>query len=124
MKLKYFTSFLLIFSFIAIALFSFAIFDHQPNHQNNGCLAYTLDGVACPTNLIEFAMHHVSGLRTLSKTLVSQIFNASLLLAFLFLFSISIRLLSQGWPPLEFVTNYKQHQLTRWLALLEHSPSA
>lgn len=122
--MKYFISLVLIISFVAITIFSFAIFNHDMSHANNGCLAYALAGVACPTNIIAFALHHVAIIKTLSKTLISPIFHSLFTLVFLFSASISLFLFFQSWLFPKFNSSHSQRKFTRWLALLENSPAA
>ena len=111
--MKFLTALLLIISFISLSVFSLAIFDHSMNHLNNNCLIYTINGVICPTNIIEFAL----------KTLILSIFNLFLILGFLFLIPVSIFLLFHRWLFSKSDISYSWRQFIRWLALLEHSPS-
>jgi len=112
--MKYLASLILI-CIIGIGIFGFTIFNHEMNHQNSGCLAYQIDGVACPTNIIK---------RALSKTLVTSIFGLFLTIIFLLVISIfSTPPLFQVWPSFKLNPNYYQYKFISWLALLENSPS-
>jgi len=124
-RLGYFASLLLVVSFIGLAVFSFAIFNHGLNHSAGSCLAYTINGAACPTNIIKFVMHHVAVLQIFSRTLISSILVLFFALAlFLFLVPFFVLWLFQNWPFSKLNTSYSQRKFVRWLALLEHSPSA
>lgn len=112
MKLKYFTSLLLIASFVGLAIFSFTIFNHNMNHSNNSCLAYTVTGVICPTTIMAFALRYLVA-----------IFDLLLMLGFLSFTPISLFLLFQDGSLAKLNPSYCQRKFIRWLALLENSPS-
>lgn len=114
MIIKYSLSLLLLVSILAMGVFGFTFLNHEMNHANDDCLVNTINGEACPTKIVEFAMNN---------TLVSSIFNLFFALIFLLLLPFSILLLSQGWRDLKLKTNYCRRSFIRWLALLEHSPS-
>src|SRR3989338_8141137 len=68
--MRYLTSSLLIISFIGIAVFGFAIFDHSMHNPSSDCVASVIDGVVCPTNILNMALHHISVLQTFSQALI------------------------------------------------------
>ncbi|OHA44004.1 MAG: hypothetical protein A3G04_02675 [Candidatus Taylorbacteria bacterium RIFCSPLOWO2_12_FULL_44_9] len=108
-------------------LISHSMVDHMP------CVVSVMTGVSCPTNRIDFAAHHISALQVLSNSpvLVSDglllfviFLAATLFLAFLgknFLLFPKIFLNFSLRETKEFC--FSVHNLTRWLALFEHSPS-
>lgn len=134
--MKYLASLLLILSFVGIAIFGFSIFDHRMmDGSNTGCVASAIDGTACPTNIIDMTLHHVSVLQTLTTTVVSPISDWLLLLVSLFLISVSIfifyknsllpnpELLPQRLRDLTLSSFHSQQKITSWLSLFELSPS-
>ncbi len=114
MILKYILSLLLLASTLATGVFGFVFLNHEMNHANSNCLANTINGEACPTKIVEFAMNN---------SLVSSIFNLFFALIFLLLLPTSIFWLLQSWRDLKLKANCFQRSLIRWLSLLEHSPS-
>lgn len=114
MIIKYLLSLFLLVSILALGVFGFTFLNHEMDHANNDCLVNTINGEACPTKILEFAMEN---------TLVSSIFNLFFALVFLLLPSFSIFRLAQIWRDLKPQTNYYRRSFIRWLALLEHSPS-
>ncbi len=131
--MKYFASLLLIVSFIGISVFGFVIFDMGPGHTG-GCVASAVDGTECPTNLIGFALHHISAVQTLT-TAIPQNSNWLLLLASLFFISVSIFLFYKNllFPKLKFLPQrlqnlalhslYSKQRIISWLSLFELSPA-
>jgi len=129
--MRYLTSSLLIISFIGIAVFGFAIFDHSMHNPSSDCVASVIDGVVCPTNILNMALHHISVLQTFSQALIPS--TVSILLFSLLLMVISFFILRKDlfYPqPVFSFHRYRnqtrprhQQKITSWLALFEHSPS-
>lgn len=129
--MKYLTSLLLIISFIAIAVFGFAVFDHGMHSSSNDCVASAIDGIVCPTNIVNMALHHISVLQTFSQASIPS--TASVLLSLLLFAMISFFLLRKDLFYLQPVFSlrgyrnptrpHRQQKITSWLALFEHSPA-
>ncbi len=129
--MKYLTSLLLIMSFIGIAVFGFAIFDHGMHNPNSDCVASVIDGVACPTNILNMALHHISVLQGFSQTLIPSTVSILLLSLLLTAFSFFLFQKDLFYPQPVFLfyrhrnptRPHRQQKITSWLALFEHSPS-
>lgn len=132
--MKYFTSLLLVASFVGIAVFGFALIDHDMQSPNNDCVASALDGTECPMNIVAMTLHHVSAIQILTTTTVPSIGNWFLLLAFASLVFIGLSLFFhyQFNPPRLVFYRYRskysfyppqKREYLRWLALHENSPA-
>lgn len=133
--MKHFISLLLIISFVATAIFGFAIFDMSPNHSSGGCVASAINGTACPTSIMDMALYHISALQTLTIAVVPSISHWLLLLVSLLLISVSIFLFYKNLllPRLEFSpqrlrglalnSSYSRRKIISWLSLFELSPT-
>jgi|SRR3989338_9771575 len=108
-------------------LISHSMMDHMP------CVVSVMSGVSCPTNRIDFAAHHISALQVLSN---SYALVSDGLLYFVIFLALTLFLVFLGKNFLPFPKlsiNFRRreasqfcfsvHNLTRWLALFEHSPS-
>lgn len=134
-NMKYFALILLMASFVGIAVFGFAIFDHGISHSNSGCIISAIDGTVCPMSIADLAMYHISTLQTLLRTLIPSGLDFILLLLFLFFVSILTfsfykdllhskqKFLFQRLRDFEFVFSYNKRKFISWLALFEYSPS-
>lgn len=132
--MKKLLSLLSIIGFVGITVFGFVIFDMGPGHSG-GCIASAIDGTTCPTNIVDFATHHISALQTLTGTAVPTSSTWSLLLASLLLISVSIFLFYKNLPSpkLEFLPQrlrdltlhslFSRQKVISWLSLFELSPS-
>ena len=132
--MKYLISSLLVIGFIGIAIFGFMLFDIEMNHANTSCIAYMIDGTACPMNITDFALHHVFVLQSLSR-IVPPSPNSLLFLTSLLLISISISLFHKNLPNqkfkfplqrlrnLELDSSYSERKIRSWLSLFELSPA-
>jgi len=118
---------------ISLNIFSFAIFGNEMNHKEGGCVASFVDRNECPLNIIDFAIHKITAIKTFSITLISSdvvlpvIFNIITFSFLLFLLYkiiefFKLRFLSQKQRELS-LSFYKIKLITNnWLSLLENSP--
>ena len=125
---------LLIISFLGIAIWGSMLFDMGPNHTG-GCIAYAVDGTACPTNTAGFATHHITALQTFARALAPLVPNWLVLLMSLFLVSVFLfifyktllypkpALLLQRLRNLALKSSYSQTKIISWLSLFEISPA-
>ena len=132
--MKRFLPILLILSFIGIAAFGASFFDMGMGHSG-GCVASAIDGTACPTDIMGFAVHHVSALQTLLGTAVPPDSGWILLLASLLFMSVGafffykslllpkLELLPQRLRDLSFNHLLSQQKIISWLSLFELSPA-
>lgn len=137
--MKFAIAALLFTSFFSIAVFGVLAMNHESSHGYSGCIAATLQGSGCPdqANALEFLSFHLAAFRSFSiATLSENILGAFLLLAALALFiglgaAAAIGVVQS---PLAAYSQYRhfrgsfpwpsQRELTRWLALREHSPAS
>lgn len=129
--MKYFAPILLILSFVGIAIFGFAIFNHVMHSTNSGCVASTIDWATCPTTLTAMTFHHISALQAFLQILLPS--TASILLPILLFSVITCFFLRKiiFSPQLTFLfrryriseTRLHQQKITSWLALFELSPA-
>ncbi len=132
--MKRFLPILLILSFLGIAAFGASFFDMGMGHSG-GCVASAIDGTACPTDIMGFAVHHVSALQTLMGTAVPSDSSWVLLLASLILVLVGISLFCKNLllPKLELLPQRlrdlslnhlrSQQKIISWLSLFELSPA-
>lgn len=125
---------LLIVSFLGIGVFGFAFSDMSMGHQG-GCIASAIDGTECPTNIAQFATHHISAIQSLTTTIIPPIGSWFLLLASLLLIGATLALFYKNLlhPELEFLRSrfrdtelnlfYSRQKIVSWLALFELSPA-
>ncbi len=124
----------LVLGFVGVAVFGFVSFDMGPNHSG-GCIASVIDGVACPANAGGIVAHHLSVWQSFMTTWVAPIPGWFLLVAFLFLISISFFLFRRyvRYPKPMFVLRrlrdlarnslHSQRKIISWLSLFELSPA-
>ncbi|MBI2409625.1 hypothetical protein HYV30_01110 [Candidatus Kaiserbacteria bacterium] len=113
--------------FLFAALFGFAA---MGAHMQEGCSLIVSGAAPCPENIVAVAVHHLSAYQTFSH--VPLDFGVLFLLEIL-LFAAFAAAVFKISPPLAAVPAYFPHgppqsilsrqKLTRWLSLLEHSPS-
>lgn len=129
--MKYFTSLLLILSFVGIAVFGFAIFDHVMHSSDSDCAASTIDWTACPISLANMTLHHISALQAFLQALIpstSPFLFLTLLLAAISFFLLQNKLFyfqttavfRRRRSPVKY---YSQQKTISWLALFELSPA-
>ena len=106
---------LLLTSILALGAFGFIFINHEMNHVSDDCLVKTINGEACPTKIVELAMNN---------TLVSSIFILFFASILTFFGASFLNKLLENQFFVKLDTHYSQRRLVRWLALLEHSPSA
>ena len=133
--MKHFLTFILLVSFVGIAIFGFTLFTYGIDGSDNDCITSPIDGTACPTSIAAMTLHHISSLQTLITSVTPSISNWLLLLAFLLLISVSVFLSYKNFlfPKLEFLrerlrdlaTNfsYSKQKIISWLSLFENSPA-
>ena len=129
--MKHFTSSLLILSFVGIAIFGFAIFDHVMHSSDSDCAASTINWTACPISLATMTLHHISALQAFLQVLIPSTF--SVLLLTLLLAAILIFLLQKKLFYFQstfvfcrcgrHVRYYGQQKIISWLARFEFSPT-
>ena len=132
--MKYVISLFLIVSFIGIGVSSATFFGMGVNHAG-GCAASIIDGTLCPTNLVDFATHHLSALQILTGTAMPSNSSWILLIASLLLASVSLVLfyknllrpklesLLQRLSGLSFNLFYNRRKIISWLSLFKLSPA-
>jgi len=121
---------LLIIGFLGVIFPGTIILDMEPNH-GGVCVAFAIDGTACPTNISGFATHHIAAIQSLSTALVSLTNWNLLLITFFSLSLISLFLLYkdplhsglQFLRKMEFKLSYSKQKIFSWLSLFELSPS-
>lgn len=121
---------LILFGFILATVFGFAVFGHEMSNSSTGCVVSFMDGTPCPTSILNFVLHHVSGLQMFTVVL-------PLPLLLLTLLSVLFLVLQHGLDPYEryrprspqhtqylaFNIRPKQDDIFSWLTLLETSPT-
>lgn len=119
-------------SFLMVALFGFVAMSYGPDGRMQGGCPFSATGAAlCPQDALIVAMHHINAYQSFLNVPVDStlilLMGILLLAAYLLvlvvrplLFIIPVRLthFSHG-PPLSARTR----KITRWLSLLENSPS-
>lgn len=120
-------------SFLMVVFFGFAAMSSGPDGRMQGDCPFSATGVSlCPQNTLAVALHHLSSYHSfisvpLYSTLLTLV--SALLLITLFILIPPVRLLSL--QPL-IHSKYSNHSppisartwnITRWLSLLENSPS-
>lgn len=125
---------LLILNLTGIALFGAMLFDMSPGHSG-GCIASSIDGTACPTNMNDFGMHHISALETFTRAITPNESGWLLAFAFLLISAISVFLLfakiflpkihylPQRLRELQSASLCSQQKVASWLSLFELSPA-
>lgn len=131
--MKYLSSVLLVVVLVSVGVFGFAALDMGMDH-GSGCVAAAVNGVACPTNIADFATHHASALQALTRTEAPTAPFLLLMLALLFLAFLTsaffIRLHPQPELALQRLRRLPRGSFSRnrqkalsWLSLLELSPA-
>lgn len=129
-------SVLLIMSFTGISIFGFFLFDYaMMNDSGGGCMASVINRTECPASTMGMTLHHIASVQTLTTTVVPSISGWFLLLASVFLISVSIFLFYKKllFPKLELLPQrlrdlmldslHSQQKIISWLSLFELSPS-
>ena len=131
LSFKQFVAVLILASFLALALFSFATISHGGDMQGN-CPFSAPGGLICPQNMLATAIHHILAFHTFLNVPVS--ISTAVLIIFLLLTSYVLGVLSTS-PPipifLTLVENFydsppvtsHDRKIKRWLSLFENSPS-
>lgn len=134
--MKYLASLLFILSFVGVVVFGSALFDMGLAHAG-GCIASSVDGAPCPTNIADSATHHISTLQTVTRAIAPPNAHWLLLLAPLLLISVLLFLFDRNvLHPIRRPANllrrsrdlshgysYSRRKIISWLSLLELSPS-
>ncbi len=131
--MKKLLSLLIITSVLVIGVFGFTSMNHGTSHVA-GCIASTVDNTPCPENIAAMSVHHIQAFISFFSVVPSIPF--IFLLALLFAVFLSVRFLYikhgnllstnlvswrvQHDPERELV---RPREITRWLSLLENSPS-
>ena len=125
---------LILVSFLVIAIFSFAIMTHGSEGQMSGDCPFSPMGVSlCPQDTVAIAMHHISAYTSFTNVPINP--SITVLIILFLLFSSSLAFILTASPPLSRIpvtTGYigdfslstpHSREITRWLSLLENSPS-
>ncbi|HEY9584196.1 MAG TPA: hypothetical protein VJI33_01250 [Candidatus Paceibacterota bacterium] len=127
---------LILVSFTAIALFSFAFMMSGADGEMPGDCPFSPMGVSlCPQNTVAVAIHHISSYQQFISVLLKSGINMfffsliSVLMAVLFLaFYLSPPVFRPLLSRVRFrdnlPTNSRDKKITRWLSLFENSPSS
>ena len=133
--MKHFLTFILLVSFLGIAIFGFTVFAHGMDSSDNNCVTSPIDGTVCPTSIVAMTLHHISSLQTLLTSVTPSISNLLLLLVFILLVSVSVfqlyknllfpklDLLRERLRDLETNLSYSKQKIISWLSLFENSPA-
>jgi len=133
--MKYLLTVVLVVSFVGMGILGSAVFDHDANGSHDTCVGFSIDRAVCPESIVGMTLHHISVLQILSTTTVPSSSNWLLLLASLFLVSVSIFLFYKNLllPRLEFLRERlrdlfllsleSKRRIVSWLSLLELSPA-
>lgn len=131
--MKYLVSLLMI-SIVGIGISGFALSTMNISHQGS-CIASTIEGSECPTNITEFSTHHISAIQSFMTMVPSPIENWVSLLVSLLLIAASIVFFYNNlrYPRLELLHSrlremklhlfHSTQKIISWLALFELSPS-
>ncbi len=133
--MKHLLIFILLISFVGIAIFGFTLFAHGMDSSDKNCITSPIDGTECPTSITAMTLHHISSLQNLLTSVAPSISNWLLLLSFILLISVSVFLLFKNllFPKLELLRkrlrdlevslSYSKQKITSWLSLFENSPA-
>lgn len=125
---------LLIIGFLGIGVFGITLSDMSLGHQG-GCIASAIDGTECPTNIAQFATHHIEAIQSFTTTIIPPIGSWLLLLASLLLIGAMLTFLYKDllYPKLELHRPrlretelnlfHSRQKIISWLALFELSPA-
>ncbi|KKR09752.1 MAG: hypothetical protein UT37_C0011G0009 [Parcubacteria group bacterium GW2011_GWA2_39_18] len=128
---------LLLVGLVGFSVLGFIPMNHDMNHSNTGCVPFAVGGALCPLGLVDMTFHHIAAFQEFSNFLLPLSgATSSILYAFFWLvvLSLIIKNLSPGY------FNQQNHlqklylrqnnvfdiystKITRYLALLENSPS-
>ena len=133
--MKYLLTVVLVVSFVGMGILGSAVFDHDMNSSQDTCVGFSIDKVVCPKSIVGMTLHHISVLQILTTSTVLAGSSWLLLLASLFLVSVSIFLFYKNLllPKLEFLRKrlrdlilhslQSKRRIISWLSLLELSPA-
>lgn len=133
--MKSYLSLSLIIVFLGLSIFGFLAFNHNMADESGGCFASTIDGTACPSNVLSFVLHHFLALQMFIKGLVAVGFDfliSLILIGFLLSFWLWWRrdlLYSPDqftplwWRNSRVNLRSDQPKFIHWLSLLEQSPT-
>ena len=123
---------LLLLSFTAVAFLSFATMSYgQDGHMQGDCPFSTTGTPLCPQDAFSMVLHHISAYQSFLNVPVD--FGITALLMALSLIGIALMvskrlflqipiILTRLWYEPPFITS-QERKLTRWLSILENSPS-
>lgn len=119
---------------VGIVTFGPALSGMGMGHRG-GCIATSVDGTTCPTNIVGYSLHHLSVLQNLTRAVVPPISTLFILLSIALLTLVSVffygefpphrtgQLLPIFWRRLAALSSYGKGLLASWLSLFEHSPA-
>jgi len=120
-------------SFLMIALFSFTFMMTADGRMAGNCPFSVMGASLCPQGTLALAVHHISAYRSFFNVFVNSGITAIIIFALLLALGAMFKLAAS--PPLsrplviigglhdfQPVISHKR-KITRWLALLENSPS-
>lgn len=127
-------TFLLLVGFAGMAVFGLFVMDLVMGHDGGGCIASQMTGTedVCPMNMVEMAFHHIAVFQSFTQLTVSQLFSMALLFFLLLSLTPFVFFRKLLFPPKipcraffdwRGHPRFQQQKITRWLSLLEHSPS-
>ncbi len=124
--MKYITVLILI-SFVGLAVFSVAIFDHRMNGSMDNCIGSQVDNTPCPTNLVASIFHHISVFQTLFNTFIPSLIIFLIFVSFDFwsqdLANPKLKFLYQKPKDFKLIKYRAKQKFISWLSLFENSPS-
>jgi hypothetical protein len=122
-------------SFVWIAVFGFAVMNHDSGHGHTGCIATRVKGIECPSLIgtLDMVFLHMSVFEKFSSAVLSDymvlILFLVLALVVSYFLSINHDLLPQlsanhlRWFNLELYKSPPKKELLHWFSLHENSPS-
>jgi hypothetical protein len=136
---NYKLAFLVIFSFIFIAVFGFLAMNHTSGHKHFGCIAALSRAADCPqgsAGLLDFAIFHINAFKNFSTVVFAENFSATFLICYWLLF-IALMAAGRGVGPTDSKSDFSfyylrfqrvfgpplKRKLISWISLHENSPT-
>ena len=129
----------LIFGLVGVVVFGFAGMSASGEHEHGGCIAAQASGLDCPkeSGALNFVIFHLDVLKSFGRASVAPSPLAGLVLVLLMLISgagfgamlirsqpQAVNISAAYWHELTRSQPFpSQRQVSRWLALREHSPT-
>lgn len=131
--MKSLATFLILFSFVGIAVFGFAAMGHGENHSRSGCIAAAEQNTDCANdNLASFLAVHFNAFQNISSATFNQNYINAIALLWLIALSFLITSIKIATPILKRVYAYQSKsstpnsllKLNAWLSRHENSPAS